>query len=88
MNHPTCTELGVCQKLELLGPDCSCMHDTHRLPVDGYFFAPGSVQTMPRRRTRRLRRAARRAVSVLMAVEFLALVAGIGFFIGVLWSRI
>lgn len=78
-----CTELGVCQDLEQPGPDCSCMHDPYLQAVARYYFAPGTVQTMPRR-ARRMHMAAR----VFMVVVFLALVALIAFATGALWGRI
>lgn len=54
----TCEELGVCNVKA--GADCNCSpkgdkehrHDTSSLPRGGFYFAPGTIEQLPRRSQR------------------------------------
>lgn len=77
----TCHELGVCNSRKGLG--CTCHHDTESLPPGGYYFAPGAIDTTPRRG----KRLAGWQRVVRDVAAWLAVAALIGFAAGVLQAK-
>ena len=74
----TCHELGVCHGRKGLG--CTCHHDTESLPPGGYYFAPGAIESGPRRKPKRLapwQRLVLQAMAVLLASGLVGMVAGV-----------